>query len=48
VGYAWLLIGIGVLCLVFGFPWGSLVGAVFILAGVIAWRKKYARVANVV
>jgi hypothetical protein len=34
-----LLIAIGLVCLVFGFPWGALVGAILVLAGVIAKRK---------
>lgn len=35
-----LLIVVGVLCLVFGFPWGALVGAILILAGVIACKSE--------
>jgi hypothetical protein len=31
-----ILIGLGLACLFFGFPWGALVGAILILAGVIA------------
>ena len=40
MGCGYLLIAVGVLCLVFGFPWGALVGAILILAGVIASKNK--------
>jgi hypothetical protein len=33
-----LLVVVGALCLVFGWPWGALVGAILILAGVILWK----------
>lgn len=33
-----LLVVVGVLCLIFGWPWGALVGAILILAGVIVWK----------
>ncbi len=35
-----LLIGTGLLCLLFGWPWGPLVGAILILAGVIASKSE--------
>ena len=33
-----LLVIVGGLCLIFGWPWGALVGAILILAGVIVWK----------
>jgi hypothetical protein len=40
MGCGCLLIGVGVLCLVAGWPWGALVGAILILAGVIAAKSE--------
>ena len=34
-GMGCLLVVLGILCLIFGWPWGALVGAILILAGVI-------------
>jgi hypothetical protein len=34
-----LLIGVGLVCLVFGFPWGALIGALLLLAGAVLVKK---------
>jgi hypothetical protein len=39
-GCSSLLVLIGICCLVFGWPWGAVVGAILLLAGVIAGKGK--------
>jgi hypothetical protein len=40
MGCGCLLICVGILCLFFGWPWGPLIGAILILAGVIACKRE--------